>query len=149
MSEALRLIAALLVVMAVVNVYFVIDGSRWYRAVSPRSPLLFALLGVKVTVWLAGMFIAFVAGRTLIGLPPLPLGGIGVGIVIIALELLPAFIWFQMRRSTRETANRDQVRDDARDEGRDLVRDPARDSGRDAVRDPARDDARDTEQDAR
>lgn len=143
MSDAIRLIALLLVVLAVVNVYFVRDALRWYRSVLPPSPLLFALLGVKITIWLMGLFIGFIAFRLLVGWTPLPFGGLGVGLAVIALELLPVFIWFQMRRATREMTDRDQERDDTRDE----VRDPARDTGRDAVRDPARDAARDLERD--
>lgn len=135
MTEAIKVIAALLVAMGVANLYFVRDGYRWYVAVRPRSPLLFALLGVKVTVWLVGAFIGWIALRLLLELPPLPFGGVGVGIAILVLELLPFFIWFQMRTFVAEDRARDIVRDDARDLARDEVRDPARDLVRDADKD--------------
>lgn len=94
---ALDVIAALLVAMAVVNLYFVWHGYRMNATVHPRSSVLRALFGVNLTVWLVGAFIGLVALRTLLNLPPLPFDGLGVGIAILILELLPAYIWLQMR----------------------------------------------------
>jgi hypothetical protein len=106
MSEILRVVVALLVVLGVGNLYFLFSSIRTYRSVLPPSPLLFALAGVGVVVGLVGLFIAWVAGRTLLNLPPLPLNGIGVGIGILLLEALPAFIWWQLRRfSSEQDAN--------------------------------------------
>lgn len=95
--DPLKVIAGLLVLLAVVNVYFLVDALRIHRAVDPRSPLLWALAGVALAVWLVGAYIAFIAARLLLNLPPLPFNGIGVGAAILVLELLPGFIRFQMR----------------------------------------------------
>lgn len=120
--DPFKVIAGALIFMALVNGYFVLDGLWVYRAVTPPSPLLRALFGVKLAVWLVGAFVGFVALRLLVNWPPLPFNGIGVGVCILILELLPLFIHLQIRH-------------DARDEGRDLMRDPARDAARDAERD--------------
>lgn len=136
MSEViLNIIAALLIIMAVANVYFLWHNYRLHHSVSPRSPLLFALFGVAVVVWTVGVYIAFIAVRVLLSLPALPFQGIGLGIAILILEFLPAFIWYQMRRFVTGDQDRDKVRDEARDTGRDYVRDPARDAARDAEHD--------------
>lgn len=98
-------IAWMLVVAAVGNGWFVRDGWRWFRSVVPRSPILFALLGVKVVVWAFGIYFAIVAARYLADLPDVfPFGGIGLGVVVIIIELLPLFIWTQMRRFIRHDA---------------------------------------------
>lgn len=135
MTEALTVVAALLVLMGGVNLFFVRDGLVWYRLVKPASPLLFALLGIELVVWLISVFIGYVALRVILGLPPLPFNGLGVAVAILVLELIPLFIWLQMKKFVDKDRERDVVRDNARDLARDEIRDPARDLVRDDDRD--------------
>lgn len=135
--DLIKVISVLLVVMGVVNLYFVWHGYRIFAAVRPPSPVLAAILGVNAAIWLISAFIGYIALRLLLDLPPLPFGGIGVAIAILVVELLPFFIWFQIRRFVDEDRARDTVRDDARDLGRDEIRDPARDLARDTEHDEA------------
>jgi hypothetical protein len=103
----LNTILAGLIAMGLLNAYFLWFSFKLYRAVHPRSPILLALAGVSTMVWLIGVYIAVIAGRTLLGLPPLPFAGIGVGIGILLLEALPAFIWWQMRRFVSDDHDRE------------------------------------------
>ncbi len=98
MSAALHLIAALLIVLALANTYFVWHGTLLYLAVRPRSPVLLALLGVKVVVWVAGLFVARIAVGVVFNLPPLEYNGLALGLVLLLLFLTPAFIHLQMIR---------------------------------------------------
>ena len=138
---ALRIIAALLVAMTIVNVYFVWHGGRLYFSVHPHSPILFALFGVKVIIWLVGGYVSLIALRILLDEPALPYSGLGLGIVVLVIFLLPAFIWSQMLRAVKYDADKDDARNAARDEGRD----EGRDAPRDAARDLAHDQAAETE----
>jgi hypothetical protein len=128
-------IAWAIIVVAIGNLYFLIGAYRIYRSVLPPSPLLFALLGVGAVVWLVGMWVALMSARYVADLPPLPLGGVGLGLGLLALMGLPAFIWWQVRKFISSDADRNLVRDAARDSGRDEIRDEARDIARDAERD--------------
>lgn len=122
-------IAVVLVLAAIGNAYFVRDEVRWFRSVSPRSPVLLALLGVTVVVWGFGIYFAIVAARYLADLPDVfPFGGVGLGVVILIIELLPLFIWTQMRLFIRYDADRNDARDAARDASRDPIRDEEHDA---------------------
>jgi hypothetical protein len=135
----LKVLATMLIAMSIINTYFVWHGMKLYRRVRPRSPVLFAMFGVKFTVWAVGLYIAFIAYRVLADAPPLPFDGVGLGLVVLTLFLLPAFIWYQMRKFTRMDLARDAARDSDRDIGRDEGRDPIRDSARDVARDAEKD----------
>ena len=134
---ALNIIAALLVALTVVNIYFVWHGGRLYFSVNPRSPILLALFGVKVVIWLVGGYISIISLRVLLAKPPLPFSGIGLGLVVLIMFLLPAFIWSQMLRAVKYDADKDNARNAARDEGRDEGRDAPRDAARDLAHDQA------------
>ena len=132
----LDVLAALLVLFGVVNAYFLWQVGRLHWDVSPRSPLVLAMLVVAAAVYVMGAYFTLLSLRYLLDVPgTLPFGGIGLALVILMIEVLPAFIWWQVRRFIGVGQDRDQVRDDARDEGRDSVRDPARDNARDVEHD--------------
>ena len=85
----------ILVVMPVVNAIFVVDATRrWMRI---GGPILFALAIIKVVIWGMGVFVGVVALRNLIGLPSLPAGGIGLAVVLLAVNALPFYVWLTMR----------------------------------------------------
>lgn len=142
-------IAWTIIVVAAVNLYFLVSAYQTYRSVNPPSPILFALLGVGAVVWLVGVWIALISARYLADLPPLPLGGLGFGIGLLLLMSLPAFIWWQVRKFTNQVEDRNQTRDAERDIARDIERDTARDIDRDVTRDVGRDAPRDLERDSR
>ena len=132
----IEIICWALIVMAVVNLYFVWHGWLLNLSVDPRSPVLRALFWVKFSLWLMSVYFAVVSARFLAGVEPvLPFGGIGLALIVLYVLTVPAVIHSQMRHFISADVDRDQVRDDARDEGRDSVRDPARDLARDVEHD--------------
>jgi hypothetical protein len=97
---ALQWVAVALVALATVNTYFLWDGiRRYFRA--DRHKFLLVLLVIGATLWFAGVFIGIIAARVAAGLPGLPSGGLALGWVILAIMLLPAYIWSVMRRFER------------------------------------------------
>jgi hypothetical protein len=135
-ESVVNVIAWLLIIMAVVNVFFVVQATRLHRAVHPRSPVLGALWWVAVSIWLLSVYFAVVAVRYLADISPaLPFGGIGLGVVVIFVLTVPAVIYVQMRQFLDTDETRHDARDAGRDEGRDPIRDEARDEARDIERD--------------
>jgi len=86
--------ALLLILFPIVNLFFVRDGYRKYKADPGRSKILLALWVVKLMMWLFGLVFAFFATRYLLNFPPFPFNGASLLIVVFAIELLPAFIYF-------------------------------------------------------
>ena len=123
----LQVLAGVLVLLGLVNVYFVFHSLRLYLAVQPPSPLLRAVFGVKLAIWAIGVYVGIVAFRFLLALPPLPFNGVGLGLAILVLELLPFFIWTQIHSFVTEQDLRNKARDRKRDAARDPVRDAAHD----------------------
>jgi hypothetical protein len=105
-AEALEgtmgVLAWLLVLAPIGNVYFVWHGFRTWRADPLRSPILLALLVVKVVMWLFGLAFAVFAARYLSGVPPFPLDGFSLVIIVLIVEMLPAYIHAMIRRFERE-----------------------------------------------
>lgn len=94
--------AVLLILAALANTYFVWDGLVLYIRDPRHSPILLALLIVKSVVWATGLYVAILAARYLLRLPPLPFAGFGLTVVLAAVEALPSFIHLQMRRIIHE-----------------------------------------------
>lgn len=95
-------ISVLLIVAAITNVYFVWHGWLIYRRDPHRSPLLRALFVVKLVVWVVAAWSAWAAARFLTGTHDvLPFGGIGLGLILLAVNALPAYVHLQMRRIER------------------------------------------------
>lgn len=140
MIEPIRIFSGILIAAWIANSFFVVQAARLYRRSSSRSPILLAFFVIALVIWLAGGFVALLSLRFLLGLPPFPFDGFGLGGVLVGVSFLPGFIHLTMRRLAG--------REDDRDDERDAARDPGRDSGRDEIRDPARDEARDVERDA-
>jgi hypothetical protein len=132
----LTVLAWALIGVAFVNVYFVWHGARLFLQVQPRSLVLFALLYIKVTIWLMSVFFAVSAWRFMNGIvPAIPFGGIGLALMALFVGFGPLVINRSMIRFTASEEIRQVARDEGRDEGRDSVRDPARDLARDAEHD--------------
>jgi len=132
-QAVLAIISWALIIMAPVNGYVVWHGWALNRSVTPRSPVLRALLWTKFSIWLINVYFAVIGYRLLTGSDPvLPLGGIALGIVILFILTVPMVIHSQMRRFVSDEQERTDVRNLARDAGRDEIRDPARDTARDA-----------------
>ena len=129
-------ISWLLILMAPVNGYVVWHGWLLNGSVTPRSPVLRALLWTKFSIWLLNIYFAVIGYRVLTGSEPvLPFGGLGLGVVILFILTVPLVIHSQMRRFLADEQERTDVRNLARDEGRDGIRDEARDTARDAEQD--------------
>jgi len=92
-ETVINLGAVLLIVMPVINLFFVRDGYRKYRADPGRSRILLALWVVKLTMWIFGVAFAIYAIRYLSDLPPFPFNGLSLIAVVLIIEFLPAFIY--------------------------------------------------------
>lgn len=93
----LQVIAWVIVALALLNTLFLADAARRY--VSGRQHrFLLMLLIIKVVIWSIGLAVSVIAVRVALDIPGLPAGGIILGWVIVAIMLLPAFIWSVMRR---------------------------------------------------
>lgn len=90
-------LAWVIVVLAVINTLFLADSIRRYFA-GKRHRFLLMLLVIKAVIWSIGLVVGIIAARVALGLPGLPAGGITLAWVIVAIMLLPAFIWSVMRR---------------------------------------------------
>jgi hypothetical protein len=135
-SIVLNAIGAMLILMVPVNAYIVWHGWALNRSVTPRSPVLRALLWVKFSVWLLNLYFALIGYRHLNHLDPLvPFGGWLLGVVILFVLLVPLVVHSQMKRFIGDERDRADIRNLARDTGRDEIRDPARDVARDAEHD--------------
>jgi hypothetical protein len=135
-SIVLNAIGAMLILMVPVNAYIVWHGWALNRSVTPRSPVLRALLWVKFSVWLLNLYFALIGYRHLNHLDPLvPFGGWLLSLMFLFLLAAPLVIHSQMRHFIANELERHMTRDLGRDEGRDLVRDEARDVARDAEHD--------------
>ena len=129
-------ISWLLILMVPVNGYVVWHGWLLNGSVTPRSPVLRALLWTKFSIWMLNLYFALIGYRFLNGIEPaLPFGGMGLGGVILFCLLSPTVIHSQMRRFVDDEQERTDVRNLARDVGRDGIRDEARDAARDAEHD--------------
>ncbi len=129
-------ISWLLIIMVPVNAYVVWHGWILNRSVTPRSPVLRALLWTKFSIWMLNLYFALIGYRVLTGSEPvLPFGGIALGVVIMFILTVPLVIHSQMRRFIFDEQERTDVRNLARDVGRDGIRDEARDIARDAEHD--------------
>ncbi len=138
MSEEILLSALCwaLILMVPVNTYILWHGWSLNRSVTPRSPVLRALLWTKFSMWVLTLYFALIGYRFLNGIEPaLPFGGMGLGGVILFCLLSPTVIHSQMRRFVDDEQERTDVRNLARDTGRDGIRDEARDIARDAEHD--------------
>lgn len=132
----LEVLSWALIVVAFANVYFVWHGGRLFFQVHPRSLVLFALLYIKVTIWLWSMFFAVSAWRYMNDISPaIPFGGIGLAVMALFVGFGPFVVNRSMIRFTANEEERQEARDEGRDEGRDSIRDPARDAARDLERD--------------
>lgn len=88
-----------LILFVPLNTYILWHGWVMNRTVTPRSPVLRALLYVKFSVWLMGLYFAIIGFRYLADLEPiLPFGGLGLGVVMLFAVLTPTVIHSQMRR---------------------------------------------------
>ena len=126
----------LLIVMVPVNGYVVWHGWVLNGSVTPRSPVLRAMLWTKFSIWLLNIYFAVIGYRVLTGSEPvLPFGGLGLGVVILFILTVPTVIHSQIRQFVNDEQDRTDVRDEARDAGRDEIRDEARDIARDAEQD--------------
>jgi hypothetical protein len=97
----LQVIAVLLILFALANVYFVWHGG--VLAVRVQSRLMTTLFVVKFVVWITALWSALAAVRFLVGVPEiLPLGGIGLGLILLAVNTLPAYIHLQMLAIERD-----------------------------------------------
>jgi hypothetical protein len=86
--------AWILVFFPFFNLFFVRDGWRKYQADPGRSKILLALWVVKLVMWLFGVTFALFAIRYLLDFPPFPFNGATLLIIVLVVELLPAFIYF-------------------------------------------------------
>ena len=100
MREVFAVLAWLLVLMPVVNVVFVVDSVQRWRRIG--GPLLYAFVLVKVIIWGMAVFVGLVSLRYLVGLPGLPANGIGLAVVLLVVNLIPAYIWLAFRRAEDE-----------------------------------------------
>ncbi len=135
-QDIINALAWALILMAPINAYIVWHGWTLNRSVTPRSPVLRALLWVKFSIWCMSLYFALIGYRLLADIEPvLPFGGLGMGAVILFVLTVPIVIHSQMRRFVSDEQNRTDIRNLARDAGRDEIRDPARDLARDAEQD--------------
>jgi len=135
-QAVLAIISWGLIVMAPVNGYIVWHGWTLNRSVTPRSPVLRALVWTKFSIWLINVYFAVIGFRLLTNADPvLPLGGLALGVVILFVLTVPTVIHSQIRQFVNDEQDRIDVRDEARDAGRDEIRDEARDIARDAEQD--------------
>jgi hypothetical protein len=119
-----------------INGYIVWHGWTLNASVTPRSPMLRALLWTKFSVWVLNLYLAVIGYRFLNGVDPvLPFGGVGLALMFLFLLAAPLVIHSQMRNFIADELDRHTTRDLGRDEGRDPVRDDARDIARDAEHD--------------
>lgn len=96
-QDTVKAICWAILVGVPINLYFVWHGWVMNRSVDPRSPVLRALLWVKVTIWLMNLYFAIIAYRTLADLDPvLPFGGIGLGLVVLFVLTAPGVVHSQM-----------------------------------------------------
>lgn len=105
----LDVIAWMFIAVPLLNTYFAWRSMVTHRLVSPRSPLLRSIMIVGLVLWGLGIYMAVTAARFLVGAPAFPFGGIGLGIAILTVLLLPAFVWLQMRRFVIAEARPDAV----------------------------------------
>ena len=97
MSDEVRTLAVVLLVLPIINTFFVI-ASVWTYFRRARSPITFAFVVISELIWSVGWIIGAMAGRSLTGLSPLPAQGLALVWVLIAVSLLPAYIWAVLRR---------------------------------------------------
>ena len=91
-----QVLAAILIAIALANLYFVEHGYRAWRAV-PESRLLLLLFVLKVMATSVGLALAYVAGAFLIGVRPIPGGGIILTVAALVLVCIPAVIHLTVR----------------------------------------------------
>jgi hypothetical protein len=97
----IEFLAVLLVVAPIANLYFVWHGWHVYRSDPERSPILRALFVLKVAVWMIAVACAIFATRFLVGLPPFPFNGLTVAFILVAINLMPAYIHLVVRQYER------------------------------------------------
>jgi hypothetical protein len=85
--------AWVLIIFPIFNLFFVRDGWRKYKADPHRSRILFALWVVKLVMWIFGLVFALFAVRYLLDFPPFPFNGASLIVIVLVVELLPAFIY--------------------------------------------------------
>ena len=96
--EAVRLLAWLLVLAPIANIYFVWHGWHIYRSDPGRSAILLGLFVIKTTIWVIGVLIGIYSLRFILGQPPLPFNGVTLVLALIVINLLPAYIHFAVIR---------------------------------------------------
>lgn len=90
-------IAVALIVVVVVNTWFMYDATRRYLH-AERHPILRALMAVSVVIWMVGMFLAYIALRVLLDLPQVFPTGTALGLLLLAISAIPGYLWAVMRR---------------------------------------------------
>jgi hypothetical protein len=98
----IEFLAVLLVLAPILNSYFVWHGWHVYRSDPGRSRILRALFVLKLTVWLIAVMCAVFGFRYLTGEPPFPFGGASIGVILVVINLLPAYIHLVVRQYERE-----------------------------------------------
>jgi hypothetical protein len=93
----LQVLAWMILLLAVANTLFLADAVRRYLE-GNRHRFLLMLIVIKTVIWSIGLAVGIIAARVALGLPGLPANGLVLGWVILAIMLLPAFIWSVMRR---------------------------------------------------
>ena len=99
----ITLIAALLVLLALVNTYFVWHGAVLFLRDPQHSPILLSLLTTKAVIWGLGLYFAIPSATYL--LEPKPVSNYGAavffGLLLIGVECVPGFIHWQVERIER------------------------------------------------
>ena len=90
-------LALTLALLPLVNSAFLFASFRTYWE-GDRHQILFGLLVINLVIWAVGGFVGIIAARVAVGLPGLPANGMVLGLVFLAVSLLPAYIWAVMRR---------------------------------------------------
>lgn len=93
----LQVLAVALAILPLFNTAFVFGAFHTYLE-GQRHPILFAFLVITLLIWATGGFIGVIAARSAVGLPSLPGGGMILGLILVAISLLPGYIWAVMRR---------------------------------------------------
>lgn len=88
----MNILAFLLVIAPICNLYFVWHGWHTWRADPGHSAILFSIFVAKVLVWATGMVIGVLAARYLLDLPVLGYDGVLVALALIAINLVPAIL---------------------------------------------------------
>lgn len=98
----LHLLAYVLIAMPLLNAFFVLDSWLLYRDDPEHSPILLALLWTTAIVWIVGFLFSVFSVRYLLDIEPIfPFDGVALAAALLIINLLPASIYFAIRRYER------------------------------------------------